>query len=306
MKNRSHPIGYAGAAAVLVIHLVIAAPGARSQAAEGVGRASDAAAPLHSRLADLRRQSARLLQQKTAFEKALNSGQVDPFADLKDATAQFAPNLQSLRKSVERLSNPHIGKQERETLSKAVFAGLQPIGPWLDDATTVLANASLTPKQAAELDRLQNARDNAGWLTPSPGPDANNADADLAGQAPNAEDLTPVPVLSTLGADSFYTIHHLSVPLQIKTDPGAEVLWEAENGGEFENGLVLAQSLTDENGIARVTWVSRGGAAGPADVYVTTPGFPEPRYIQIHVVDLRFRTPPHLPAVLDKSAIGNR
>ncbi len=105
----------------------------------------------------LRDRAANLRKQQEAYLKNVAEGATRPFPEIAEARPQHEKNVAALTQSLGTIA-AEKDPLKRETLSKALFAALQPIGPLLKYADYVKGSQNvLSPDQLAEFKRLEAA-----------------------------------------------------------------------------------------------------------------------------------------------------
>ena len=199
----------------------------------------------------LRDRAANLRKQQEAYLKNVAEGGTRPFPEIAEARPQHEKDVATLTQSLGTIA-AEKDPLKRETLSKALFAALQPIGPLLKYADYVKGSQSvLSPDQLAEFKRLE-----AAW------------EAAAVNHPPNT------PPLSVVGLSELYTVTYLSVPLVVKGAPNSTILFSAAAGGLFSNKLPIIEVKTDATGIATAFWSTQGDAIAECPINLLSPSSP--------------------------------
>ena len=185
----------------------------------------------------LRDRAANLRKQQEAYLKNVADGVAKPFPEIAEARPQHEKEVATLTQSLQAIA-AEKDPVKSETLSKALFVALQPIGPLLKYADYVKGNQNvLNPAQVEEYKRLE-----AAW------------EAAAVNHPPKTSPL------SIVGPSQLYTLTYLSVPLVVKGAPNTSILFRAEAGGLFSNKLPIIEVKTDANGLATAFWSTQGDA----------------------------------------------
>ena len=199
---------------------------------------------LRDRVADLRKQQA-------AYLKNVADGIATPFPEIAEARPQHEKEVAALTQALAALAAEEDAPK-RQTLSKALFAALQPIGPLLIYADYVKGYENvLSAAQIAEYQRLE-----AAW------------------EAAAVNHPPKTPPLAVVGPAQLYTLTHLSVPLIAKGAPDSTILFRAQGGGLFSNNLPIIEVRADAAGIATAFWSTKGDSIAECAIDLLSPGAP--------------------------------
>jgi hypothetical protein len=221
----------------------------------------------------LRDRAANLRKQQEAYLKNLAAGTVTPFPEIAEARPQHEKEVATLTQSLGAMA-AEKDPLKRETLSKALFVALQPLGSLLKYADYVKGYQNvLSPDQLAEFKRLE-----AAW------------EAAAVNHPPKT---TP---LSIVGPSQLYTLTYLSVPLIVKGAPNSTILFRAEAGGLFSNKLSIIEVKTDANGLATAYWSTQGDAIAHCPINLLSPSAPtDGTSFNITTVKLELEPLPNMP-----------
>lgn len=233
------------------------------------------AAPLpvgSTHLDALRARTAQVQAQHAQLLADIAAGKTIPHAHLRETLPQRVAELKALTSSRDGMvsENDAVKKQ---TLSKAFFAALQPLGSHLEiaDAGAGYMNI-LSEQQQADLTRLEQA-----W-------DVADKDYD-----------TKSKPLHIVGPGHLYAITNLSVPIIVQAPPSSKVILQTFGGGFFPNKLALIELQANEAGIAQTEWVSYGDSIGHTVVGLRSKAAPPAENLTITTVELRLSPLPELP-----------
>lgn len=202
------------------------------------------------------------------------TGKTLPHAHLHAIRPQLETDLKALSRSLDQITT-ETDSAKKETLSKAFFAALQPIGPHLETADPGEGHVNLLSAQLeADLTRLEQAWD--------------AADKDY--------DTTAAP-LQILGPGLLYTITGLSVPVAVQAPPSSKVIFQTFGGGFFPNKLALIEVEADAAGIARTEWVSYGDSFADTVIGARSAAAPPAENLTITTVQLSLTPLPELPPI---------
>ena len=220
----------------------------------------------------MRKRAQLVIKRHADHRKGVAEGKIIPWAELRAEWPKWETQVLNLQRSHAAMI-AETDPKKRLPLSKAFFAALQPIGPFLQPATFRRSDLSLTPKQAAELETLEFA-------------DTGPALPDPKGK-----------MLKTLTPTDVFTLIDLSIPIILRGPPETEIFLSAGGGGSFENGLPMQRIKTDKQGIAESSWVSRGDSIGLSVLTASTPMCINEINYQVEVVQLALIPLPELPSV---------
>ena len=220
---------------------------------------------LRARAADLQKQHAQHLAD-------ISAGKTIPHAHLHESLPQRTKDLKALNLSLDQLKS-ETDPAQKQLLSKALFAALQPIGPYLDHADAGIGHLNiLSAEQQAELARLEQAWDSA---------DKNHN--------------TQAKPLQIIGPGQLYTITHLSVPIIIQAPPSSKVILQTFGGGFFPNKLALIELEANPAGIAQTEWVSYGDSIGDTVIGTRSSAAAPAANLTITTVQLQLTPLPSMP-----------
>lgn len=250
-------------------------PKAAAEVAEFLSK-NTPAAPLpagSTHLDVLRDRAANLRKQQEAYLKNVADGVAKPFPEIAEARPQHEKEVATLTQSLQAIA-AEKDPVKSETLSKALFVALQPIGPLLKYADYVAGYQNvLSPAQVEEYNRLE-----AAW------------EAAAVNHPPNTRPLTIV------GSSQLYTLTHLSVPLIVKGAPNSTILFRAQAGGLFSNKLPIIEVKTDANGLATTFWSTQGDAIAHSPIDLLSPAAPtDGTSFSITTVKLELEPLPSMP-----------
>jgi hypothetical protein len=223
----------------------------------------------------LRDRAANLRQQHESFLKNVAAGTTKAYPDLIEARPQHEKDVAALTKDLATLA-AEKDPSKRELATKALFAALQPLGPFLLDADYAKgAENVLSPEQQNEFKRLE-----AAW------------DAAATNHPPKT------PPLTVVGPSQLYTLTYLSVPLLVRGAPNSTILFRAEAGGLFPNRLPIIEVKTDENGLATTSWSTLGDAIANCPINLRSSAAPtDGTSINITTVKLALAPLPDQPGL---------
>ncbi len=207
----------------------------------------------------------------------VSSGKVIPFEHIVKNRPLHEVELQKLKDSLATLATVKDPKENKQ-LASSLYHAIQPLGFLLEPALP--GDVPDFPLSGAQIEELKSIDQSLAGELEDPGPDSPK--------------LTPVPLAP------IYTIVGLSVPLEVHTQPGIDIVFSSPDAGVFENDLSLVAVRADEDGIARTEWRSRGNATGDAQVIATTPGLDLETSFSVHIMDLKLRPLPSFAEIADK------
>lgn len=204
---------------------------------------------------------ATLQKRQAEYLLKVASGKIKPNADLVEKWPKIQSDVFSLRADISALNSLDPNDRKRPAAEAKILSSLMHVGLYLLPAShPQFTSRTLDKQQLAEMARIETAIENISY-----------------GDRKKAK---PVEVVGLMP----FTLISLPVPITLKSDPGQKIYLVATTGGAFSNGLSLIELETDENGIAKTTWVSIGESVGTCDISIYSQTGIERQEIQIEVV----------------------
>jgi hypothetical protein len=211
-------------------------------------------------------------KQHAQYLADIASGKIIPNAHLHETLPQRTADLKTLTSSLDQIKT-ESDPDKKQLLSKAFFAALQPIGPYLDSDPAGEGYVNLlSDQQETELTQLEQAWDSAD----------------------RAFDTKAKP-LHFHGPSQLYTITSLSVPIIVQAPPSSKVILQTFGGGFFPNKLPLIEIQANEAGIAQTEWVSHGDSSGDTVIGARSSAAPLAENLNITTVRLQLTPLPEIP-----------
>jgi len=182
-----------------------------------------------------------LQEQRATYLKGLAEGSTRAFPNVVENWEFYQSQVAELTRAYQNFQSTE-SSDERAKLAIPLYAALQPIGPWLDNARhSNYQKVIATDEYVSEHEGLQKRYQE----TRSAGPQGKMK-------------------LTTPGYS--FTLKHLPVPIQFVGPVDSEVLLYSEVGGTFPNGLSYTSVKTDDKGLASTSWVSKGEAVATCSI----------------------------------------
>ncbi len=222
---------------------------------------------------EIRARIEALHARQADYHKKVASGEIKPGEDLREKWPQIQGKVVSLLGMIDSLKALSADSPARPAAEEKLFGALQDVGSHLPAAShPEFTPRTLDAAQLAEMDSI--GKDIAGMKF---------------GERSKA---TPVKLLTP---DPCFTLIHLPVPILLQCRPNDIVYLAATTGGAFHNGLSLVALQSDENGMAKTTWVSIGDAVADCDITIHSQAAIETSTMRIKVVSPSLPTPEGLP-----------
>ena len=219
-------------------------------------------------LSEIRKRTKDLQLMQADYLKRLSEGEVTPFPEFREKLPELQAETQRLSQELADLLALKPGDPKLLEGSKTLFAALQPIGQYLQDADHAPADVRLSSTEVTMLRAIEKM---------DHGPsDAEEEEGEL----------------EIVGDSVSYTLLNLSVPITVKAPKGASIFFQTYGGGQFSNGLPLAKVVADkETGLASLEWSTRGDAVSEVPITISSPNAVNQIEFSIQVVQLSVELP---------------
>ena len=207
---------------------------------------------------EMHKRALELNKQQSNYLEGLKNGKTRAFPEIVENWEYYQSQVVDLAKNYKTYKATE-STIEKAKLATPMLASLKLIGPWLENAEhSSLAKVEATDEMVAEINHLRK-------------------------RYHGVKSLGPEGKMKLITPSYLYTLKHLPVPIQFSGPSETEVVLYSEVGGTFPNGLSYISIITDDNGLASTSWVSKGDGVATCSILYRSTELPERDKINISV-----------------------